>query len=62
LTLTGFPVAAACFCFFFAAISDLLVSLLGLSCKQDPTRLPSCSASRSVKHERVHGPAAAALG
>jgi hypothetical protein len=25
LTLTGFPVAAVCFCFFFAAISDLLV-------------------------------------
>jgi hypothetical protein len=25
LTLTGFPVAAACFCFFFAATSDLLV-------------------------------------
>jgi hypothetical protein len=25
LTLTGFPVAAACFCFFLAAISDLLV-------------------------------------
>ena len=25
LTLTGFPVTAACFCFFFAAISDLLV-------------------------------------
>jgi hypothetical protein len=23
--LTGFPLAAACFCFFFAAISDLLV-------------------------------------
>jgi hypothetical protein len=24
LTLTGFPVAAACFCFFFAGILDLL--------------------------------------
>jgi hypothetical protein len=24
LTLTGFPVAAACFAFFFAAISNLL--------------------------------------
>jgi hypothetical protein len=49
LTLIGFPVAAACFCFFFAGISDLLAFGAGLSCKQDRARLPSRRYRRSSR-------------
>jgi hypothetical protein len=37
---TGFPLAAACFCFFFAGILNLLALAREASCNQDRAWLP----------------------